>query len=348
MRSADEIKLLPASSMAMAVKSIDAGGGRIAFVVGHDDVLIGTITDGDIRRALLRGESMEVPVSDIMCQKFHALDHLPSNEEVRAFMGKHGLHQVPVVDKAGRLEGFFRIEDLLSVPRRANRVVIMAGGKGSRLRPFTENCPKPMVRVGDKPMLEIILEQCIDSGFGQFYISVNYLKEQIKDYFGDGARWGVVIEYLEEDRELGTAGALNLLPEQPSEPLLVLNGDILTKFDFGHLLSFHVENSALATLCVREYLTEVPFGVVSLDDSTVLALEEKPVFSHYVNAGVYLLDPTLLKMIPSKKFFDMPELIEKVLGIQGRVAAFPIHEYWLDVGHPKALDQAHLEWKLKK
>jgi NDP-sugar pyrophosphorylase family protein len=202
-----------------------------------------------------------------------------------------------------------------------------------------------MLRVGGKPILEIILEQCIEVGFREFYFSINYLKEQIKDYFGDGASWKVNIHYLEEDKPLGTAGALSLLPSMPEHPLLVLNGDVLTRVDYGHLLRFHSEHKASATLCVQEHTTRIPYGVVRMDDVMVQAIEEKPVLSNYVNAGIYLLEPGLLELVPSDQFFDMPQLMEKAVEQQYRVSAFPIHEYWLDVGLPESLERAHGEWE---
>jgi len=173
---------------------------------------------------------------------------------------------------------------------------------------------------------------------------VNYLKEQIQDYFGDGTRWHVHIDYLEETQPLGTGGALSLLPQKPTEPLLVLNGDVLTRVDYGRLLRFHDQHQAAATLCVREHTTQIPYGVVRMDDLHVLTLEEKPMLSHYVNAGIYLLDPALLDLVPQDRFFDMPTLLEKAIQRQHRVSAFPIHEYWLDVGHPETLERAHGEW----
>jgi NDP-sugar pyrophosphorylase family protein len=201
-----------------------------------------------------------------------------------------------------------------------------------------------MLRVGGKPLLEIILEQCVEAGFQEFYLAVNYLKEQIQEHFGDGRRWHVNIQYLIEDQPLGTAGALSLLSQRPNEPVLVLNGDVLTRVDFNQLLRFHDEHAAAATLCVREHTTQIPYGVVRLDDLRVLTLEEKPVLSHYVNAGIYLLDPELLALVPEDRFYDMPQLLEQAVQHEHRVSAFPIHEYWLDVGLPETLERAHGEW----
>ncbi|SEP70708.1 Nucleotidyl transferase [Ectothiorhodospira magna] len=214
-----------------------------------------------------------------------------------------------------------------------------------RLRPFTESCPKPMLRISGKPLLEIILEQCIEAGFFNFYFSVNYLKNHIIDHFQDGQSWGVNIKYLQENKPLGTAGALSLLPERPTEPLMVLNGDVLTRVDYKHLLRFHEEQKSAATLCVREHTTQIPYGVVNMDQLDVIGLEEKPVLTHYVNAGIYMLDPGLLDLVPQDQFFDMPMLLENAIQSQHRISAFPIHEYWLDIGLPETLERAHGEWQ---
>ena len=311
----------------------------------EDNRLLGTVTDGDIRRALLRGETLDTPVGQIMCRDFRSLAASASEEEALALMRHETLHQIPALDAQGRVVRLFLLEELIKVASLSNPVVIMAGGEGKRLRPLTLDCPKPMLRISGKPLLEIILEHCIDAGFHNFYFAVNYLKEHIKDYFKDGLRWHVKIQYLEEEKPLGTAGALSLLPQKPSKPFLVLNGDVLTRVDYTRLLRYHTEHEAIATLCVREHTTQIPYGVVHTDDLRVLTLEEKPVLSHYVNAGIYLLDPRLLDLVPQNHFLDMPQLLEQAVQKQYSVSAFPIHEYWLDVGLPETLDRAHDEWQ---
>ena len=240
------------------------------------------------------------------------------------------------------------LQELLNPPCLSNAAVIMAGGKGTRLRPHTEHCPKPMLPVDDKPMLEILLEQCIASGFRQFYLSVNYLKEQIIDHFQDGAQWGVLIEYLVENEPLGTAGSLRLLPDTVKEPFLVLNGDVLTRFNPSQLLHFHNDHQAQATLCVREHALKVPFGVVQTNGVELAGFEEKPTYQHLVNAGVYVIDPQLLPLLPPHQFTDMPQLLESAQASDKRVVVCPIHEYWLDVGRPETLQQAHREWSAQE
>lgn len=344
MQDFKNISLLINATLKEAIKAIDVGHVQIAFVVDANKRLMGTITDGDIRRALLRGESLNTPVEKIMFRCFRALPATATEEEALALMRRETLHQIPALDEQGRVVRLFLLEELIKPTKRPNQVVIMAGGEGKRLRPLTQDCPKPMLRVGGKPLLEIILEQCIDSGFQHFYFSVNYLKNKIKDYFGDGSRWHIHIDYLEESQPLGTGGALSLLPVNPTFPLLVLNGDVLTRVDFSRMLQFHEEQQASATICVREHTTQIPYGVVRMDDLNVLTLEEKPVLSHYINAGIYLLDPVLLDLVPQDRFLHLPTLLEKAIQHQHRVIAFPIHEYWLDVGHPETLERANGDW----
>ena len=224
------------------------------------------------------------------------------------------------------------------------QAVILAAGRGTRLMPLTENIPKALVPVSNKPMLEIILQNCIKAGLKKFYISVHYLKEEIMNYFGNGDRWGIEINYLMENKPLGTAGALGLLPERPSETLMVINGDVLTHVDFGKMLQFHKENKSYATICIREYETTLPYGVVKINESNVIALEEKPITNHYINAGIYCFKPDILDLLPQDNPCDIPQLIYLILEKKWAVSAFPIHEYWLDVGHPTSLEQANIDW----
>ena len=221
-----------------------------------------------------------------------------------------------------------------------NWVLIMAGGRGERLRPLTDSCPKPMLLLGSRPLLEIILEGCVESGFRKFFISVNYLKNQIIDYFEGGEKWGIQIEYIQEDRPLGTAGSLALLPEFPRRPMLVVNGDVLTKVNYSDILQFHDEHRALATICVRQHETKIPYGVVKTSGVDVSGVEEKPTHAEYVNAGVYVISPSFLRLMEKGEQYDMPDLLISAIKAQNKVVAFPLHEYWLDVGHPDSLQQA--------
>lgn len=341
---ATQLELRPGDSIRKAISVIENGHVQFAFVIDDNQRLIGTITDGDIRRSLLRGDSLDTPVHKMMCTEFRSLPSNATEDEAISLMRREVLHQIPALDEQGRVVRLFLLEELMKPKVRSNPVVIMAGGEGKRLFPLTQDCPKPMLRVGGKPMLQIIFEQLVNAGFQHFYLSVNYLKNQIKDHFGDGERWGVQISYLEEDQPLGTVGGLSFLPKDVAQPILVLNGDVLTKIDYGQLLQFHDTHLASATLCVRENMTQIPYGVVRMDDLYVKAIEEKPVLNNYVNAGIYILDPVLLDLVPHDHFFDMPQLLEKAIKRHYNVCAFPIHEYWLDVGHHDTFELAKRSW----
>lgn len=226
-----------------------------------------------------------------------------------------------------------------------NPVVFMAGGRGSRLRPYTNDCPKPMLPIGNKPILEILLEQFIESGFRNFFFSVNYLKDIIKEYFKDGKQWGVSISYLEETQPLGTAGSLRYLGVESPLPILVTNADVLSRLDPAHLLQYHLEHESIATMCVREYYQEVPFGVVKTDGTRFVQLLEKPATKYLVNAGVYCLSPDVLPYIPLDTYCDMPDLLSQLTSLNHPVSVFPIHEYWLDIGRPETLREATITWE---
>lgn len=344
MRDLSKYFISQAGTIKDAVNIIDASDGQIALVVDDNYKLLGTVTDGDVRRALLKNVPFDGHVGDIMCRSFRYLTVGATNSDALTFMRRHMIHQVPIIDGKQEIIGLVLLNDLIKSINRSNPVVIMAGGEGKRMRPLTENCPKPMLRLGGKPLLEIIIDNCIKSGFENFYISVNYLKSHIQEHFGDGKSLNINIHYLEEDFPLGTAGALSMLPQRPTEPFLVLNGDVLTRVDYGRLLDSHFENKSKATICVREYQTQIPFGVVEINGSCVSSIVEKPLLSKYINAGIYVLDPDVLGMIPRNNYFDMPQLIEALVSKKENVSAFPVHEYWLDLGHPEALELAKRDW----
>ena len=335
----------PDASIEEAIRIIDKGAAQIALVVDADLRLLGTLTDGDIRRGLLRGENLESLVEMVMHREFRFVREGVEEHGVLAMMRQEVLHQIPKLDSQGRVVRLFLLEELLQQKILPNVVVIMAGGEGKRLLPLTKDCPKPMLRVQGKPLLEILLERCIAAGLGQFYFAVNYLKQQIIDYFEDGSRWEVNIRYLEETEPLGTVGALSLLPEIPKDPLLVLNGDVLTHVPFPALLSFHKEHQAVATISVRENETVIPFGVVRTKGTHMVALEEKPTLTHYVNAGIYVLSSQIWEYLKREEPCDMPELLESLMQSNQPVHVFPIHEYWQDVGHLETLNQVRVDWK---
>ncbi len=340
-----EILVLPEKSIREAVGVLDKSSLQIVLVVNENHRLLGTVTDGDIRRGILKGMSLDEPIQRIMNPAPTVAMIDESRESILAAMQRKGLHHIPLVDENHRVMGLETIDELIQPRARENRVVLMAGGLGSRLRPLTDECPKPMLKVGNKPLLETILENFIEYGFHRFYISVNYMADVVKSYFGDGSRWGADIGYLHEDQRLGTAGALSLLPEKPTEALLVMNGDLLTKVNFKQLLDFHTGHHAQATMCVREYDFQVPYGVVKIDAHRITSIDEKPIQRFFVNAGIYVLEPEALDLIAPNTYFDMPTLFEKLIALKKETAVFPIREYWLDVGQLADYDRANGEYR---
>ena len=339
-----EISIRPDVSVLDAMRIIERGAAQIAFVVDEQQRLLGTLTDGDIRRGLLHGETLEAPAERLMNRQFRFVRRSEDPSAVLEMMRREALRQIPVLDAEGRVCELFLQQELLAPAQLPNAVVIMAGGKGTRLRPYTDNCPKPMLLVDGKPMLEILLERCIASGFRQFYFSVNYLKEQIIEHFADGKSWGVSIDYLVEDEPLGTAGSLQLLAGRVQDPFLVLNGDVLTRLNPNQLLQFHLEHDASGTMCVREHVTNIPFGVVRTKGVDLVGFEEKPTYQQLVNAGIYVIDPELLTLLPRNQAIDMPTLFKSAHEVGHRTIVCPIHEYWIDVGRPETLKEAHATW----
>ena len=336
------------STVADAIRVLEANVAHICMVMDADGRLKGTVTDGDVRRGLLRSLPLSAPVADVMNKTpltGHPEDSRQSHLDA---MRRIQVRQLPVVDGTGRVVGLVTSDELAQSGPKPNWVVLMAGGLGLRLRPLTEETPKPMLRIGTKPLLETTIENFVQQDFRRFYISVNYRADKVKTHFGDGTRFGCEIRYLEEETELGTAGALGLLPEHPTELLIVMNGDVLTKVNFGQLLDFHHEHGAAATMCVREYDFQVPYGVVQLDGPRIHGLVEKPVHSFFVNAGIYVIDPRLLESVPRDgRRFHMTELFEHAIAHKQKTTAFPIREYWIDIGQLDDFTRANGDWSGK-
>ncbi len=328
-----------------ALLALDRCNLGIILVVNSNKRLIGTLTDGDIRRALLEGKELNFNVASIMNKNFYFINEEDDLIEAQENLIQKGLRHLPVLDEKGLIIKLLISKSISNKKKLPNSVVIMAGGLGNRLRPHTKNCPKPMLEVNGKPILEIVIENCIKNGFKEFFLSVNYLKEIIYKYFKDGSKWGINIHYLEENEPLGTAGSLSLLPKNLKHQILVMNGDVLTKFNLQKLLEFHNHHNAFATLSVREYLMKVPFGVVETDGVDVKGMTEKPSYKKNVNAGVYVLDISVLKFLNKNERLDMPELLDRLIANNNKVIACPIHEYWLDIGRPETLEEAYSSWE---
>lgn len=334
----------PDTPIIKAIQIIDESALQIALVVNSNNTLIGLITDGDIRRGILKGFSLEEPVHKVMFAKPITAKRNESRENILSTMKLKRLHHIPIVDDNGCVIGLEILDKLLQPHHHENWVILMAGGPGSRLRPLTDDCPKPLLKVGEKPLLESILENYIGSGFRRFYISVHYKAEMIKEYIGDGSRWNVEIRYLQEVHRMGTAGALGLLPEKPNQSLIIMNSDLLTKVNFNHLLDFHLDHYAQATMCVREYDLQVPYGVVKIEKNHLVGIEEKPVHNFFISAGIYVIEPNVIDIVPKDIFFDMPSLFKKLIELKCKTIAFPIREYWLDIGCPNDFERANGEY----
>lgn len=334
----------PETPVLEAVARMDAARRKLLLVVDAERRLLGALTDGDIRRGLMRRLPMETPVREVMNADPVALKAGSSDLTALARLEERGVTLAPVVDARGRVVGLYP-DAVGAASSRDNLVVIMAGGRGARLAPLTQTCPKPMLKVAGRPLLETIIERLQAQGFNRFRLAVNYLAEVIEDHFGDGSSMGAEIRYLREDHPRGTAGALSLLDEPVSGPMLVMNGDVLTRVGFGDLIDFHSDLKAEATLCVREHSFQSPHGVAETDGPRMISLKEKPTFRWLANAGIYCLAPGVLDRIPREGPYDMPELLAG-LAAEGRtVGAFPIHEYWLDIGRPPDFETAQTDFQ---
>ena len=339
----DKIIVKADDSIVQVLKAIDESQLQIALITDSNMKLLGTVTDGDIRRGFLKGLKLEDKIHEVMNKKPITAAENITRSQALALMRKRQIHQLPVVDKNGILVGL-HLDDSLITSRLENEVILMAGGFGKRLNEMTENCPKPMLKIGTKPILETIIDSFIEAGFYKFTISLGYLGHMISDYFGDGSKWGVQINYVEETEPLGTAGALSLLKNKPSLPFIIMNGDLLTKVDLKSLLQFHNEHKSIATMCVRGFENNIPYGVVKIDGQRITSLEEKPIQSVLVNAGIYVLEPQCLEFIPKKQFFNMTSLFEKLIAENKMPTAFPIHEYWIDIGRPDEFNRADSDY----
>jgi len=334
------------SSIRDAIACIDSGGKGIALIVDVEQRLVGTVSDGDVRRAMLAGENLDASAQVLLDAKKSgpyakpitaSIDTPP--EKILTLMQEYVISQIPLLDEEGRVVEVALMEEMLPGQAAPLQAVIMAGGEGMRLRPLTEDVPKPMLPVGDRPLMELVIEQLRNSGIENINVSTRYLADKIKSHFGNGNALGVDLNYVTEDRPLGTAGALGLM-QKPDTPLLVINGDILTRLDFRAMLAFHRKHKAELTVAVRQFDMQVPYGVVDCNGPFVKELREKPSYRFFVNAGIYLLEPSVVSCIPNGERYDMTDLIDQLLDEGRTVANFPIMEYWLDIGKHDDYKQA--------
>ncbi len=336
------ICILPDQKIRDAINAIDSSGGQIALVVDTDRKLLGSITDGDIRRGLLKGMTIDHEARQIMNSKPRSLPFRTSQQAATLLMREADIGQIPIIDDEGRVVDIVFESDFERPQAADHQVVIMAGGMGERLRPITERIPKPMIEVGGRPVLETIIQRFQASGFVRIALCVNYRAEMIVEHFGDGSAFGVEITYVHEEKRMGTAGALSLLPARPAKPLIVTNGDVLTNMDYGKLLEFHYLQGAAATMALNIFKYQLPYGAIELAGHRIRKITEKPIQQFFVNAGIYVISPEALDRIPAGMFYDMTTFFESLP--EADRAAFPLHEYWLDIGQKPDLDKATAEF----
>ena len=344
MKDYKNVVLQENSTVKEALKIIDSGAMKIALVIDKDKRLLGTLSDGDIRRGFLNNLGLEDSIESIIFKNPTVCNIDDTKEKILEVALDKKVYQMPIVDNDGVLLGIEEVDELIKPRKKKNVVVLMVGGLGTRLRPLTNDTPKPLLKVGKKPIVETIIESFSKYGFKDFILSINYKSEMFEEYFGDGGKLGVNIEYIHEDKRLGTAGALSLMRDKLDSDFFVMNGDLLTNINFEHLLKYHQESDAKATMCVREYDFQVPYGVVEIEDGKIKTIEEKPVHKFFVSAGVYMLSPDTLKHIPEDTFYDMPTLFEKLIDMGDNTVSFPLREYWLDIGRIEEYEKANSEY----
>ena len=337
---------LVSSSMTLrqTIEAITNSALQIALVVDDNNKLIGTVTDGDIRKAILAGKDLNITAAEAMRKSPTTSSASTPRSVIIKLMREKRIHQMPIVNESGQVVDVLTVDDMLGAQEKTNAVVIMAGGLGTRLHPLTQDTPKPMLNVGGKPILETIIQSFIEQGYVNFFVSLNFKAEIISDYFGDGSKLGASITYLHETTRLGTAGGLSLLPSEVKYPIIVMNGDLLTRISVDALLDFHQRENAVATMVVREDHYQVPYGVVEVDGTQIIDVKEKPTQRHLVNAGIYVLSEQSLANIPKGTYYDMPTHFTKLAADGHRTTAFPLHEYWVDIGRLDELERAQREW----
>jgi dTDP-glucose pyrophosphorylase len=318
---------------------------HFVMVIDEGGALLGTVTDGDVRRALLRGVPTSAAVAEVMNAHPIVLREPYSRKAALALVRRHGVRQFPVVDADHRVIKVEWIDATLAAGDHSSAAVIMAGGMGRRLRPLTDALPKPLLPVGGKPVVEIVIEGLVASGFRQVTLCVNHMADLIMDAVGDGSRWGIDVRYVRESESLGTAGGLALVDPPPSSPLLVINADVVTRCNFRELLDFHAKSGAVATMCVRQLELQIPYGVIRVEHQSLAAIEEKPLQTFLINAGIYVLEPEIVLAIGRGESLDMTMVFTQLIEQRRRTSVFPLYEYWVDIGRHQDLQQANLEFR---
>ena len=344
MKNLKKITIKEDATIERALIAISKGEIKIVIVVDNKGKLIGTLTDGDIRRGFLKGLSISNSVNSLINRKPLIGKRDTNRKKLIDIAISKKIQQIPVVDDSGKVIEVILTDEISKKKDKSNKVLIMAGGRGLRLRPLTKNMPKPMLKVGNKPILQTIIEKFKDSGYVNFIICVNYKSQIIQNYFGNGNKFGVNIEYYKEKKRMGTAGSLGLIKKKLTDPFFVINGDILTNLDFEKLFDYHKANSATATMCIKEYNINLPYGEIKLNKKKIKSINEKPNYKFFVNSGIYIFDPKCTRLIP-KKIYDMPQLFKKLIKKKFKVVSFPLGEYWLDIGRLADFKKANEEFK---
>lgn len=344
MKNLDQIIVSPDSTIRETLVAIDNGLMGVALVTDENLMLLGTVTDGDIRRALIKDATLNDSIETIMTRDFIKAHKDISRNDLIALMQHEGITQIPLVNNYGKLIDIKKIVELLPQNHKENKLLIMAGGLGTRLQPFTNTTPKPLLPIGNKPILESIIEHAKTHGLRDILISLNYLSESIKNYIGDGSKMGVNITYIDEKESLGTAGSISLIEEEIKEDLFVINGDILTKVNFDDMLKFHQQKGNTLTVGTRPYKTQVPYGIIKEKDNEILEIEEKPILQYTINAGIYILSPEIIKLIPKNTHFHMTHLMEILFNKKRKVGSFLIDDYWLDIGKINDYYKANIDF----
>jgi len=342
--SIEKLKIPSSSTVRNALESIDKSGLKIALVVDSNNQFLGTLSDGDIRRGLLRGLTLNETIKDIYSKEPITGSTDLSEEDMLRLCITKGISHLPIIDEYLNVIDLYTTNETILKKQYDNHVVLMVGGLGKRLMPLTKNIPKPMLKVGDKPILESIVKRFVKNGFTNITMCLGYKANLIKDYFQDGASFGANIDYVIEEKRMGTAGALTLLKKMMNNPFFVMNGDLLTNINFEKMLNFHIEHNAKATMCVREYGIEVPYGVVGIEDDRITSIAEKPMHSFFVSSGIYILEPECINLVPENEFYDMPKLFDTLIAAKETVMPFVFQEYWLDIGRMSDFERANMEY----
>lgn len=348
MRNLKAISINPNTKLSEAIKKINNNEIKFILIINKFSILVGVLNDGDIRRAILNKLSLNLPVKNVMSKKPIKVEIGTPRHKIISLMKREKIFHMPIVDKNSKVLDLVSLNDLLTVEKKQNIIVIMAGGEGKRLRPLTKKTPKPMLIIKDKPILQMIFENYLEQGFNNFLFSVNYKAKHIKNYFQAGEEWDAKINYLEEKKQLGTAGSLSLINNIPKKPFIVQNGDLLTNLDYEKLINYHIESKSFATMVTHKQSFEIPYGVVNTRKKDIRSLEEKPSYEILVNAGIYVFSPEAINLVPKNEYIDMPDFFNSLINLGKSVKAYMLNDLWLDVGNLNEFKKAQKIWINKK